>query len=69
MLTRKVIVGHVPKELSRHIWFATQNRAKLSTIVDNTKPQPLVQGGLEILNRINIVWDNKQKVSTINFKC
>ena len=30
-----VVVGHVTKELSRHIWFAIQKGAKVSTVVDN----------------------------------
>ena len=45
-----VVVGHVQKEVSRHIKFSIQKGAKLSAVVDNMKPQPssLVQGGLEI---------------------
>ena len=30
-----VVVGHVTKELSRHIWFPIQKGAKVSTVVDN----------------------------------
>ena len=44
-----VVVGHVAKELSIHIWFAIQKGAKVSAVVDNIKPKPspLLQGGLE----------------------
>ena len=72
-----VVVGHVAKELSRHIWFAIQKGAKVPVVVDNTKPKPLplLQGGLEILIKITVYWNNKnyiqilkEKVSNINFQ-
>ena len=71
-----VIVGHVAKKLSRHIWFTVQKEKKVSAIVDNTKPKtsPLLQGGLEILIKTTVYWNNKnyipilkEKVSKINF--
>ena len=72
-----VVVGHVAKVLSRHIWFAIQKWAKVSAVVDNTKPKPspLLQGGLEILIKMTVYWNNKnyiqilrEKVSKINFQ-
>ena len=72
-----VDVGHVAKELSRHIWFAIQKGTKVSAVVDNTKskPSPLLQGGLEILIKVAVHWNNKnyikilkEKVSKINFQ-
>ena len=73
-----VIVGHVPKEISGYIWFAIQKGAKVSAIVVNTEwqPSPLIQGSLEILITMKIVWENEknirilqEKVSRVNFKC
>ena len=67
-------VGHVAKELLRHIWFAIQKRAKLSAVVDITKPKPspLLQGGLEIFIKMTVYRNNKnyiqEKVSKINIK-
>ena len=70
-------VGHVAKELLRHIWFAIQKRAKLSAVVDITKPKPspLLQGGLEIFIKMTVYRNNKnyiqilkEKVSKINFQ-
>ena len=45
------VVGHVPHEIARHIWFALQKGATISATVVDSKPRksPLVQGGLEIL--------------------
>ena len=71
-----VVVGRVAKELSRLIWFAVQKETKVSAIVDNTNPKtsPLLQGGLEILIKTTVYWNNKnyilvlkEKVSKINF--
>ena len=72
-----VVVGHVARELSRHIWFAIQKGAKVSAVVDNIKPKPspLLQGGLEILIKMIVYWNNKnyvlilkEKVSKVNFQ-
>ena len=74
MLPRKID----PQEISRYIWFAIQKGAKVSAIVVNTErqPPPLMQGGLEILITMKIVWENEknirilqEKVSRVNFKC
>ena len=70
-----LVVGHVAKELSRHIWFAIQKGAKVSAVADKTKPKPspLSQGGFEILIKMTVYWKNKnytqilkEKVSKIN---
>ena len=55
-----VVVGHVTKELSRHIWFAIQKGAKVSAVADKTKPKPspLLQGGFEILIKMTVCWKN-----------
>ena len=57
------VFGHVPKELSKHIWFAIQKGAKASAIVETANPQPLplLQGGLEILISMKIEWYKEKK--------
>ena len=44
------VVGHVPREIARHIWFALQRGATISAPVVDSKPRksPLIQGGPEI---------------------
>ena len=41
------VVGHVPREIARHIWFALQIGATISATVVDSKPRksPLVQPG------------------------
>ena len=41
-----VIVGHVPREMSRHIWYAIREGAEFSGVVKlvEPKPSPLLQG-------------------------
>ena len=52
-----ITVGHIPRELSRHTWYAIQERGQFEATVHNMKarPSPLVQGGLEILTRVKVV--------------
>ena len=59
--------GHVAKELARHVWFAIQKGAKVSAFVDNTKPKfaPLLQGGLEILIKMTVYWENKNYIQIL----
>ena len=72
-----VVIGHVTKELSSHIWFTIQKGVKPSAFLENAKAQssPLLQGGLEVLINMKIEWYKdkniqilKEKVSNINFK-
>ena len=74
----QITTCHVPKELSRYISYAIQKGAKVSAVVNDTKPQPppLLQGGLEILITMNVAWDHEsnirilqEKVLRINFTC
>ena len=53
------IVGHVPLELSRHVFFALQHGCAFSATVEKEKPttSPLIQGGLEIRCNVKVVWD------------
>ena len=46
-----VTVGHVPREMSRHVWYAITEGADFSGSVKSTKRKvsPLKQGRLEII--------------------
>lgn len=54
------IVGHVPLELSRYIFFALHHGCGFSATVEREKPtrSPITQGGLEIICNVKVVWDN-----------
>ena len=69
-------IGHVPREISRHVWYAMLNGAELTAYVINASPKrsPLVQGGLEIPVSVSVEWDNidglkilMEKVDSVNF--
>ena len=64
------IVGHVTRELSRHIWYALWFTAIITVDVqdDHPKRSPLVQGGLEILIKTSFVWDDAVKIETLRKK-
>ena len=59
-----LVVWHFAKELSRHIWFTIQKGAKVSAVVDNTKPKPLplLQDGLETLTKMTVYWSNRNYI-------
>ena len=70
------VVGHVPREIARHIWFALQKGATISaTVVDSkARKSPLVQDGLEILIDMTVFWTSAEKleilrkmIETVNF--
>ena len=64
------VVGHVPREIARHIWFALLKGATISATVVDSKPRksPLVQGGLEILIDMTVFWEILRKmIETVNF--
>ena len=44
-------VGHVPREISQYIWYASLHGAVVTVEVKDNEPKnsPLVQGGLEIV--------------------
>ena len=46
-----VTVGHVPREISRHVWYPIKEGAEFSATVKSVSPKlsPLKQGGLEIM--------------------
>ena len=70
------IIGHIPREISRQMWYAMAKGAGFTARAINTrlKRSPLIQGGVEILIMVNVEWDNadgirtlKEKVESVNF--
>ena len=61
------IVGHVPRELSQ---YALRYDATITAEVKDEDPKrsPLVQGGLEIVIQVFIVWDDAFKMKKIKQK-
>ena len=50
-----VVVGHIPKELSRYVWYAFEQGAKFTGVIsDKPKRSPLIiQGGQwSLLSRV-----------------
>ena len=69
-------IGHIPREIPRHVWYAILEGAKITAIVSDVTPKrsPLVQGGLEIPICVTVEWENidglkilKEKVDSVNF--
>ena len=70
------IIGHIPREISRQLWYAMAKEADVTASVIDTRPKrsPLMQGEVEILIMVNVEWDNadgirilKEKVESGNF--
>ena len=59
-----VVVGHVPKELSRYVWYALEQGTKFTGRVISVKPKrsPLIQGGLEIAMVVSVQWNNARSL-------
>ena len=71
------IIGHIPRELSRYIWFAIKRGATIQAKVISTKEKAstLKQGGLEVPICVEIVWGDtvsmeklKTKVDSLDYK-
>ena len=62
-----IIVGHIPRELSRYTWYAIQEEVKFEAVVHEAKPKlsPLVQGGLEIPMKVTVTWAKVKKLSIL----
>jgi len=62
-----IVVGHVPRELSRFIWYSIQEGAKYDVEVHKKKhmASPLLQGGLEIPIKVSVTWDCPDKLSIL----
>ena len=65
-----VIVGHIPRELSRYVWFAILTGAEFNGKVKNTEPKlsPLVQGLLEIAVEVSVTWDDQENLQILEQK-
>ena len=70
-------VEHITREISRYLWFALQRNATITADVQDEKARrsPLVQGGLEIVIRTIVFWNNinnmdilRQKIESVNFQ-
>ena len=65
-----ITVGHIPRKLSRHTWYAIEEGAQFEATVHNTKARlsSLVQGELEIAIRVNVVWPLVERLSIYTLK-
>ena len=62
-----IVVGHVPRELSRYVWYSIQEGAKYDGKVHKKTPMvsPLLQGGLEIPIKVTVTWNEPEKLSIL----
>ena len=62
-----VVVGHVPKELSRYVWYALEQGAEFTGRVISVKPKrsPLIQGDLEIPMVVSVHWSNARSLAIL----
>ena len=62
-----VTVGHVPREISRHVWYAIKEGAEFSATVKSVslKPSPLEQGILEIMITMTVKWKNSRAMEVL----
>ena len=62
-----VIVGHVPREMSRHVWYAIREGAEFSGMLKSVapRPSPLLQGGLEIIITMTAKWQNPKGMDVL----
>ena len=66
----RVVVGHIPSELSRYMWYALGSGAITSgkVILDKYKPSPFFQGGLEISIKVFVNWSDEISMTILNEK-
>ena len=64
---RTTVVGHIPRELSRYIWFAIELGAVVTGKVKSARYRlsPLLQGGLEIPVFIKVEWSNENALKIL----
>ena len=64
------IVGHIPRELSRLIWYTIKNGARITAMVLSAKAKnsPLRQGGLEKPISIKVNWENETNLERLKTK-
>ena len=58
---------HIPRELSRYVWYSVQEGAKYDVEVHKKTPMasPLLQGGLEIPIKGTVTWSEPEKLSIL----
>ena len=63
----RVVVGHVPRELSRFIWHAILWGCEFNGFVFNPRRRrsPLTQGGLEIELEVEVWWGDEEKAKKL----
>lgn len=62
-----VVVGHLPRELSRHVWYALEKGARFTgeVISVKVKRSPLVQGGLEVPVTVFVQWRDARSLAIL----
>ena len=62
-----VTVGHVPREINRHVWYAIKKGAEFSATVKSllTNLYPLKQGRLEIMTTMTVKWKNSRAMEVL----
>ena len=65
-----IIVGHVPRQLSRYMWYSIQEGTKYDAEVHKKThmASPLLQGGLEIPMKVTVTWNEPEKLSMLVVK-
>ena len=65
-----IVVGHLPRELSRYVWYSIQEGTKYDVEVHKKTPMasPLLQGGLEIQIKVTVTWNEPEKLSILVVK-
>lgn len=65
-----VIVGHVPRELSRYVWYALGKGAKFTgeVISQKAKRSPLLQGGLDVPITVTVKWNDPRCLAILKAK-
>ena len=62
-----VVVGHIPRELSRYVWYALEKGAKFTgeVLTPKAKRSPLIPGGLEIPIKVNVQWTDSRNLAIL----
>ena len=63
-----IVVGHVPIEISRIVFFSIENGCCYNIKVLEEKPvrSPLTQGGLEVKCTVNATWSSEEGIKLLN---
>jgi len=57
------VVGHVPQEISRFVYFFLHHGGSIAAVVEDEKyrPSPVAKGGLEIVLRVTFKIDDSKR--------